>query len=245
MTEINSDYLNSLLSELGIELDKRQACQFLDYYKLLVEWNEKINLTAITEYNDVCLKHFADSASLVRMYPSYDDMSSSLSGKTLCDVGTGAGFPGIPLKILVPDLKVTLFDSLDKRIKFLDTVISELGLSGIEAVHGRAEDLARTDYRASFDHSTARAVAALPVLLEYCLPFLKDGGTFIAYKSDADEELSQSEHALSVLGGKIVSRENFLLPRSDISRSIIFISKVGETPGAYPRIAGKPSKQPL
>ena len=245
MTEINSDYLYSLLSELGIELDKRQACQFLDYYKLLVEWNEKINLTAITEYNDVCLKHFADSASLVKMYSSYDDMSSSLSGKTLCDVGTGAGFPGIPLKILVPDLKVTLFDSLYKRIKFLDTVISELGLSGIEAVHGRAEDLARTDYRASFDHSTARAVASLPVLLEYCLPFLKNGGTFIAYKSDADEELSQSEHALSVLGGKIVSRENFLLPRSDISRSIIFISKVGETPGAYPRKAGKPSKQPL
>ncbi|MBP5151993.1 MAG: 16S rRNA (guanine(527)-N(7))-methyltransferase RsmG [Lachnospiraceae bacterium] len=242
---MNENYLTDLLLKMGIELNKRQACQFLDYYKLLVEWNEKINLTAITDFDEVCLKHFADSVSLIRMFSSSEELNSFLSGKTLADIGTGAGFPGIPLKILCPDLKVTLFDSLDKRIRFLDTVIGCLNLEGIEAVHGRAEDLARNDYRESFDISTARAVAALPVLCEYCLPFVKTGGLFIAYKSDVSEELNSSAKALEVLGGKIVQRETFTLPESDISRTILFFEKVKSTPDTYPRKAGKPSKQPL
>ncbi len=242
---MNEGYLTDLFSKIGIKTDKRQVCQFLDYYKLLVEWNEKINLTAITDFEEVCLKHFADSLSLVKMFSSSDELLSFLSGKTLADIGTGAGFPGIPLKILCPDLGVTLFDSLDKRIRFLDTVIDALSLEGITAVHGRAEDLARTDYRESFDISTARAVASLPVLCEYCLPFVKTGGLFIAYKSDVTEELNSSARALDVLGGKIVQRETFELPDSDISRTILFFEKVGSTPKEYPRKAGKPSKQPI
>ncbi len=218
--------------------------RFEAYYRLLVSWNEKFNLTAITDHTEVCIKHFADSLSLVRMFSSFDDMVSYLSGKTLCDVGTGAGFPGIPLKIAVPGLKVTLFDSLDKRVRFLNEVITQLGLKDIEAVHGRAEDLAHDPlYREQFDLSTARAVASLPVLCEYCLPFLKEGGTFIAYKSDVDEELLSSEKALSVLGGRLVSRENFVL--SSAERTILFIRKTGRTPDSYPRKAGKPSRQPL
>lgn len=245
MEEVNSGYLDTLMSQIGISINKRQLCQFMDYYKLLIEWNEKINLTAITDFNDVCLKHFADSAALVKSYGSFAEMEKKLSGKSLCDVGTGAGFPGIPLKILLPGLRVSLFDSLDKRIHFLDTVISSLGLEDIEAVHGRAEDLARTGYRGTFDHSVARAVASLPVLCEYCIPFLKEGGTFIAYKSDAAEEISASSNALSVLYSEIVSCETFLLPGSDITRSIVMIQKKGPTKDAYPRKAGKPSKQPL
>ncbi|MCR5279573.1 MAG: 16S rRNA (guanine(527)-N(7))-methyltransferase RsmG [Lachnospiraceae bacterium] len=241
------DYLSNLLNKYDLSLDDNKLQQFLDYYNLLVEWNEKINLTAITDYKEVCLKHFLDSLSLVKMFDSLEDMCKHFTGKTLCDVGTGAGFPGIPLKILLPELRVTLFDSLDKRVRFLNEVITKLKLDGIEAVHGRAEDLARTEYRASFDYSTARAVASLPVLCEYCIPFLKEGGTFIAYKSDVDSEIQNSEHALSVLGGEIVSRENFSLSDDSetIDRSIIFIKKSGVTPDTYPRKAGKPSKQPL
>ena len=242
---MNEKYLTLLLEKEGIELNKRQMCQFLDYYKLLTEWNEKINLTAITDFEEVCLKHFADSLSLVKMFSSSEELNSFLAGKSLADVGTGAGFPGIPLKIFCPDLKVKLFDSLDKRIKFLDTVIDNLELKEIEAVHGRAEDLARTDYREAFDYSTARAVAALPILCEYCLPFVKTGGLFIAYKSDVSEELNSSSRALEVLGGKIARRETFTLPESDISRTILFFEKVKTTPKEYPRKAGKPSKQPL
>lgn len=241
------EYLENLLEGERITLTKRQACHFIDYYNLLVEWNQKINLTAITEFKEVCLKHFLDSLSLVKMFSSFDEFSSAFKGKSLCDVGTGAGFPGIPLKILLPELNVTLFDSLDKRIRFLNEVITKLELHGIEAVHGRAEDLAHSDYREAFDYSTARAVASLPVLSEYCIPFLKLGGTFIAYKSDVDSEVKESSHALSVLGGEIVSRENFTLSdgSSSIDRSILFIKKVSDTPASYPRKAGKPSKSPL
>lgn len=246
MSELNPEKLNELLKSIGISLEKRQLCQFIDYYKLLVEWNEKINLTAITDFEEVCLKHFTDSLCLIRMYSSFDGLKDAFSEKTLCDVGTGAGFPGIPLKILLPDLSVTLFDSLDKRIGFLNTVIKELGLDGIKAVHGRAEDLARLpEYREAFDYSAARAVAALPVLSEYCIPFVKKGGTFIAYKSDVSEELSLSEFAITTLGGKLTKKESFFLPGTDMNRTILFIDKVGSTPSQYPRKAGKPSKQPL
>ena len=244
---MNSEsFLNSLLEKEGIKAEKRQLCQFIDYHSLLVEWNEKINLTAITEFEDVCLKHFADSLALINLFNDFDEIKAFLSGKSLADIGTGAGFPGIPLKILFPDLKVTLFDSLDKRVRFLNTVISELGLEDIVAVHGRAEELAHVkQYREAFDLSAARAVAALPVLSEYCIPFVKKNGYFIAYKSDVAEELSQSENALKLLCARVVVNKNFLLPESDYKRTILMIEKVESTDSKYPRKAGKPLKNPL
>lgn len=241
------DYIVSLAEKLNIPLDKRQACQFLAYYNLLVEWNEKINLTAITEFEDVCLKHFVDSLSIINMFSSFEDMKEYFKDKTLIDVGTGAGFPGICLKIILPDLKITLMDSLDKRIKFLNEVINTLDLKDIVTVHGRVEDCAKLkEYREQFDFATARAVASLPVLSEYCLPFVKVGGSFIPYKSEKiDEEISLSGNALKLLGGKIVSRVSFALPDSDLQRTILRIKKDSSTPGVYPRKAGTPSKKPL
>lgn len=240
-------FLENLFRGIGISLEKRQACQFLKYYDLLVSWNEKINLTAITDFNEVCVKHFIDSLSLINMFSSFEEMQDELSGKSIVDVGTGAGFPGIPLKIVFPNLKVTLIDSLDKRIHFLDEVISELDLSDISTVHGRVEDLAQVEsYREQFDFATARAVAALPVLSEYCIPFVKCGGTFIAYKSEkAEEEISDSANALKVLGGSLEKSKTFLLSGTEYSRTILFIRKVSDTPNQYPRKAGKPSKKPL
>lgn len=245
MSEKELTFLIELFEKHNIVLEKRQACQFYKYYELLVSWNEKINLTAITNYEDVCIKHFLDSASIINMFSSYKEMVSYFSGKTIIDVGTGAGFPGIPLKILIPDLNVVLADSLDKRVNFLNTVISELELDGISAVHGRVEDLAKSnEYREAFDFSTARAVAALPVLSEYCIPFVKVDGLFIAYKSEkAAEEVSSSERALSLLGGKIVDSKSFSI--FDMKREIIYIKKVSSTPKQYPRKAGTPSKKPL
>lgn len=241
------EYLIQLAEKLNIPLDKRQVCQFLDYYNLLVEWNEKINLTAITEFKDVCLKHFADSLSIINMFSSFEDMSEYFKGKSLIDVGTGAGFPGICLKIILPDLKITLMDSLDKRIKFLNEVISKLELEDIVTVHGRVEDCARQkEYREQFDFATARAVASLPVLCEYCLPFVRVSGSFIPYKSEKiDEEILISGNALKLLGGKIVSRVSFALPDSEMQRTILRIKKDSPTPGTYPRKAGTPSKKPL
>jgi len=247
MSDINISFLSELFDKSGIVLTKRQLCQFLDYYKLLVEWNEKINLTSITEFNEVCLKHFLDSVSIINAFSSCDEMISFFSGKSIVDVGTGAGFPGIPLKILIPDLSVTLMDSLDKRIKFLNTVIENLELDNIVAIHGRVEDLAvDTLYREQFDFSTARAVASLPVLCEYCLPFVKTGGFFIAYKSEkANKELLLSQNAIDVLGGKFDRNCSFDLYSTDNKRNILFIQKISNTPGKYPRKAGKPVKKPL
>lgn len=233
--------------KMGIVLTKRQECQFEKYYVLLVDWNEKINLTAITEWDEVVIKHFIDSMSIVNVYGSLQATIDALSGKTLVDVGTGAGFPGIVLKILIPELRITLMDSLDKRIKFLKLVIEELGLEGIEAVHGRVEDLARMDiYRENFDFATARAVASLPVLCEYCLPFVKTDGFFLAYKSErAEEELNMSERAVKELCGKVHKTFTFLLPTTDLNRTIIEIVKTGNVSKKYPRKAGTPSKKPL
>lgn len=247
MKDVSVDYLIALFEKNNIPLTKRQACQFYDYFELLVSWNDKINLTAITEYKDVCLKHFLDSASMSQIFTSFDEMVTSFSNKSIIDVGTGAGFPGIPLKILCPSLKVTLADSLDKRIKFLNEVIGTLGLEGISTIHGRAEDLAHeSSMRESFDYATARAVAALPVLSEYCLPFVKVGGSFIAMKSEkASEELSNSKKALSVLGGEVSSEKVFDLNECGLKRDIIVIKKISNTPNAYPRKAGTPSKKPL
>lgn len=247
MIQSKEEYIENTFSKINISITKRQECQFLKYYELLTEWNEKINLTAITEFEDVCNKHFADSSLFFRLFDSFDESVISLSGKRLVDVGTGAGFPGIVLKILYPDLSIVLLDSLDKRIRFLNEVISTLELSDIVAVHGRVEDLARmSEYREVFDFSTARAVAALPVLSEYCLPFVKMGGSFIAYKSEkTDEEVSSSKKAFDILGGKLERLVSFELPDSASFRTLVEVKKVKSTPSSYPRKAGTPVKKPL
>lgn len=247
MSNIDESFLVTSFKNIGIDLTKRQVCQFLQYYSLLVEWNEKINLTAITEFHEVCIKHFLDSASIINAFDSYDELLNCFSGKSLTDVGTGAGFPGIPLKILIPDLSVTLMDSLEKRIKFLNEVITSLELQDIVAVHGRVEDLAMDSlYREQFDFSTARAVAGLPVLCEYCIPFVKVGGSFIPYKSEkAQDELSSADNAINILGGEFIREVSFDLYSTDNKRTILFIKKNNSTPDKYPRKAGKPIKKPL
>lgn len=228
------------LSSIGISLDDKQITQFMKYYELLVEWNGFMNLTAITEFDDVCLKHFVDSLSLCKVV----DCNKKLN---VIDVGTGAGFPGIPLKIAFPELEITLLDSLGKRVKFLDEVISQLGLSGISAIHGRAEDYAKPDkLREHFDVCVSRAVANLSTLSEYCLPYVKKGGCFVSYKSEkVQEESEKAKRAIQILGGKVEKQEEFTLPDSDIYRNLFVIRKVDITPKKYPRKAGLPSKEPI
>lgn len=228
------------LEKLGIILSERQIEQFLKYYEMLVEWNQMINLTAITVYEDVMKKHFVDSVSLIKAY----DVSKE---STVIDVGTGAGFPGLALKIAFPEMKVTLLDSLNKRIHFLNAVIEELGLSKVEAVHGRAEDFAKQGrLRESFDLCVSRAVANLSTLSEYCLPFVRVGGQFISYKSEKiAEEMKTAENAILLLGGNISRQIEFMLPDSDIYRNLFVIDKVKETPKKFPRKAGLPGKEPL
>lgn len=228
------------LKELGVSLTDKQIEQFLIYYELLTEWNSFMNLTAITEYEDVLKKHFVDSVSLIQAV----DVRKEL---TLIDVGTGAGFPGLALKIAYPELKVTLLDSLQKRIQFLDAVIEKLGLEGIETIHGRAEDFAKPQkLRESFDLCVSRAVANLSTLSEYCLPFVKVGGYFIPYKSEKiAQEKGEAEKALELLGGKFERQVEFMLPSSDIYRNLFVIKKVKETPKKFPRKAGLPAKEPI
>lgn len=228
------------LNSLGIALSEQQIQQFLTYYEMLVEWNEFMNLTAIAEYEDVMKKHFIDSISLVKAY----DVSKKAA---VIDVGTGAGFPGLALKIAYPNLQVTLLDSLNKRINFLNAVIEKLNLSGIDTVHGRAEDFARAGkLREKYDLCVSRAVANLSTLSEYCLPFVKVGGQFISYKSEKiTEEKDAAENAIKLLGGKVKQQVAFCLPDSDIYRNLFVIEKVKETPKKYPRKAGLPGKEPL
>ncbi len=228
------------LETLGIRLTDIQKRQFDRYYELLIEWNRVMNLTGITEYDEVNLKHFTDSLTIVRV----KEMKNI---STLIDVGTGAGFPGLPIKIAFPHIKVTLLDSLNKRIKFLDQIVEELGLDDVVTLHGRAEDYAKKDeYREKFDLCASRAVANLSTLSEYCLPFIKKGGCFVSYKSaDSDEEIKMSEKALDILGGKIEKIDKFTLPGSDMGRALVMIEKVKDTPRKYPRKAGVPSKEPL
>jgi 16S rRNA (guanine527-N7)-methyltransferase len=230
------------LEELPISLSDDQLKQFMAYYELLVEYNRVMNLTAITEFDDVMKKHFVDSLSIVKVFGN--DVIGDVS---LIDVGTGAGFPGIPLKIAFPSLKVTLLDSLNKRVNFLQTVIDELGLTNIEAIHGRAEDFAKKgQLREKYDFCVSRAVANLSTLSEYCLPYVKVGGFFIPYKSEKiEEEKTAAEHAVSILGGKIERQVEFTLPSSDIYRNLLVICKIKETPGKYPRKAGTAAKEPL
>lgn len=228
------------LSELNVTLTDVQIEQFLIYYEMLVEWNQMMNLTAITEYDDVMKKHFVDSVSLVKAYDVTKDVK-------LIDVGTGAGFPGLALKIAFPNLKVTLLDSLNKRIQFLDAVVEKLNLNYVDTIHGRAEDLAKPNQlREQFDLCVSRAVANLSTLSEYCLPFVKVGGQFISYKSEKiTEETGAAEKAISLLGGKIEKQVEFILPGSDIYRNLFVIKKIKETPRKFPRKAGMPAKEPI
>lgn len=228
------------LSELNIKLSDVQKQQFLKYYEMLVEWNKVMNLTGITEYDEVNEKHFVDSLAIVKV----TDMEKV---ENMIDIGTGAGFPGIPLKIAFPHLKVTLLDSLQKRIKFLNVVIDELQLKDIRTLHGRAEDYARKEeYREQYDLCVSRAVANLASLSEYCIPYVKIGGMFISYKSgEIEEELEKSLKAIKELGGKFEKLEKFQLPESDISRAFVKVNKTKNTSKKYPRKAGMPTKEPL
>lgn len=235
--------MENQLSEIGILLSAEQMEQFFQYYEMLIEKNKVMNLTAITEEGEVITKHFVDSLSVVKSFP----LLKEGKGLSIMDVGTGGGFPGIPLKIAFPDCRITLLDSLNKRVKFLEEVFGALGLTDICAVHGRAEDLGRNgSLREQYDVAVSRAVANLSTLSEYCLPFVKPGGVFISYKSgEAEEEIRSAEHAVSILGGKIREVHPFLLPGTDIKRSFVLIGKEKKTPGKYPRKAGLPSKEPL
>ena len=235
-----SQIFEEKLKEIGIVLTDTQKAQFLKFYELLVEWNKVMNLTGITEYEEVNEKHFVDSISLVKAI----DINKV---ETVIDVGTGAGFPGIPLKIAFPHLKIVLLDSLNKRIQFLNKVIEELGLLDIQTIHGRAEDFAKkAEYREKFDLCVSRAVANLATLSEYCLPYVKVGGMFIPYKSgEIDQEVNQAKKAIHLLGGKTEKIIKFQLPGSDISRSFVKIEKMQSTSKKYPRKAGLPVKEPL
>ncbi len=226
------------LEELSIMFNEEQYKKFYKYMNLLLEWNEKINLTAITNKEDIILKHFIDSLTISK----YIDKNSKL-----IDVGTGAGFPGIPIKIYRDDLEITLLDSLNKRVNFLNEVIKELKLENIVAIHGRAEEIGRNKkYREYFDVATSRAVANLSTLSEYLVPFVKEDGIIISMKGDnIEEEQEEAKRAIKVLGANIKKIDKFELPKSDIKRSLVILKKVEKTPIKYPRKPGTPAKEPI
>lgn len=233
------DRLNAITTQFGLELNDHQLDQFLMYYDLLIEWNNVMNLTAITDMDDVIIKHFADSLLLAK----YRNLHNELN---VIDVGTGAGFPGIPLKIAFPELKVTLMDSLNKRLKFLNEVIDKLGLDNICTVHARAEDGGRdTRYREQYDIVVSRAVANLSTLSEWCIPFVKTGGYFIPYKSSAlPEEMKEGKKAIRILGGQVENIFNTNIPGTDNQRSFVLVKKIEHTDKKYPRKPGA-AKKPI
>jgi len=243
----NLNIFKNLLNELNIELNEKQIQNFILYYELLVEKNKVMNLTAITEFDEVITKHFIDSLTLVKAI----DINTLVNGNiNILDLGTGAGFPGIPLKIAFPNINITLLDSLNKRIDFLNEVIYKLDLNdsgSIHAFHGRAEEyIKENNKREFFDIVVSRAVASLSILSEYCIPYVKIDGYFIPYKSNlVEEEIELSTNALSILGANIEETVSFNLPGTDNSRSLIKIKKTHSTPDKYPRKAGLPTKKPL
>lgn len=236
----NKQILIDGAEKLGFNLSDNQINQFEKYYELLIEWNNKLNLTSITEEKEVIIKHFLDSIAINKVI----DVNKSSS---LIDLGTGAGFPGIPLKIVYPELEVTLVDSLNKRINFLLHVIDELDLEKVNCIHSRAEDLGNNEeYREKFDLCVSRAVADLSVLSEYCIPFVKINGSFISYKAiKSQQEVEDSNNAINTLGGKLEGAHFVDIPFSEINRAFIVIKKHQDTPSKYPRKAGKPRKSPL
>lgn len=235
----NYSIFTDILDRWNIEWDDNKISQLDKYYEMLIDKNKVMNLTAITEFNDVLYKHFLDSVAMLR----YENPA----GKTVIDVGTGAGFPGMVLKIFCPEIKLTLADSLNKRLVFLNEVIDELCLTNVITVHGRAEDLARKpEFRDHYDYCVSRAVANLPVLLEYSLPFVKVGGSFVAYKAEsAEAEIGISGNALKKLEGSITKTEEFVIDNTDYKRTLIFVKKNKKTPKTYPRKASVPTKNPL
>lgn len=237
---MNQENFKLALAEAGIYLTDNQLEQFSNYFQLLVEWNQKMNLTAITDEEGIYLKHFYDSVMVLWQWPISE-------GSHLVDVGAGAGFPSIPLKILRPDLQVTIVDSLNKRISFLNHLVERLKLEGVTCVHGRAEDVGQNlQYRGQFDLATARAVAPLNVLAEYCLPLVKKGGYFLALKAaKSDMEIDEAQAAFKVLGAKFIGSKTDILPVEESERTFIKIQKTLDTPKQYPRKAGKPSKDPI
>ncbi len=232
------EYLKEIFLKYEININEEQCDKFVKYYSLLKEWNEKINLTAITEEKEVVIKHFLDSVLI------YKDLKDD---ESVIDIGAGAGFPGIPLKILFPNLKLTLCDSLNKRVNFLNIVCAELNLNNVQCVHARAEELAhKNNYRESFDVCVARAVARLNVLSEYCLPFVKTGGKFIAYKSvSVDEELLEAKNAITKLGGELLCVKTIQVEETNEVRKNVFIIKTKNCDKKYPRGQNKPRLNPI
>ena len=233
-----NEKIRESLKELNIELSEKQLNQFYNYMNILIEWNKVMNLTNITETEEIIQKHFVDSLTILKSIKEND---------SIIDVGTGAGFPGIPIKIAFPETRITLLDSLNKRIKFLEEVINKLELKNIETIHGRAEEVAHNKkYREKYDIAIARAVAPLNVLSEYLLPFVKIGGYAICMKGvKGKEEAEEGKNAIKILGGKITNSREFNLPNTEMARIIIEIEKIKNTEKKYPRKAGTPTKMPL
>ncbi len=238
----NMEQFHKDLDCFGLQANEKQESQFLQYYEILAEWNKVMNLTAITDFDDVLKKHFVDSLSIVQAFPKLKTHNIYVM-----DIGTGAGFPGIPLKIMFPQIRIVLLDSLLKRIHFLEEVIKKLDLSDVRFLHGRAEDYARqNEERECYDLCVSRAVANLSTLSELCLPYVKVGGYFISYKSEKiSEEVGMADKAVKVLGGKIEGQKELMLPNSDIYRNLLMIKKISKTPKKFPRKAGVPAKTPI
>lgn len=234
---------------IGVAIDTEKMDKLRKFYERLIETNKVMNLTAITEYEEVLYKHFLDSLLVVRALEEagLKEEAKAIKTSKVADVGTGAGFPGIPLKICFPEMKITLIDSLSKRIKFIQGICDEMGMGDIPAIHGRCEELGRNPvHRQQYDFVLSRAVAALPVLSEYCIPFVKKGGFFISYKAEGVEnEVNEAKGAIKKLGGELVNIATVPLPGTDIVRDFVIIKKTGETPKKYPRRAGTPAKEPL